>query len=130
MDVPFISSGAMSRAQYALVRKIETATTPQAADQLLFAEVDAIRMHLGQPTLSLVCRNILCTHILEHVLFAVQKQCKENLILLLYCVMTLSPGLTADIDFAPPHAINLAEAGHTVHDKRIGMVFLLMIDAY
>ena len=93
MDVPFISSGAMSRAQYVLVRKIETATTPQAADQLLFAEVDAIRMHLGQPTLSLVCRNILCTHILEHVLFAQSLYCtitQKIIIAIGYIVDTLS----------------------------------------
>ena len=53
MDVPFSSSGAMSRAHYALVRKIESAT-PQAADQLLLAEVQSIRHQLGRSTLTLV----------------------------------------------------------------------------
>lgn len=53
MDVPFSSSGAMSRAHYALVRKIETAT-PQAADQILLAEVQSIQYQLTRSTLTLV----------------------------------------------------------------------------
>ncbi|KAI0333484.1 ARM repeat-containing protein, partial [Cubamyces sp. BRFM 1775] len=103
MDVPFSSSGAMSRAHYALVRKIESAT-PQAADQLLLAEVQSIRHQLGRSTLTL-------------------KQSKECLILLLYCAMTVNPGVHVDLEFALPHAINLAEAGHTVQDKRTGYLF-------
>ena len=55
MDVPFSSSGAMSRAHYALVRKIEAAT-PQAADQILLAEVHSIRNQLARSTLTLVSR--------------------------------------------------------------------------
>lgn len=62
MDVPFISSGALSRAHYALVRKTETAPSPQAADQLLFAEVESIRSQLARSTLTLVCQ-ILCSTI-------------------------------------------------------------------
>lgn len=53
MDVPFSSSGAMSRAHYALVRKVEAAT-PQAADQILLAEVQSIRHQLTRSTLTLV----------------------------------------------------------------------------
>lgn len=53
MDVPFSSSGAMSRAHYALVRKIETAT-PQAADQILLAEVQSVQYQLTRSTLTLV----------------------------------------------------------------------------
>lgn len=53
MEVPFSSSGAMSRAHYALVRKIETAT-PQAADQILLAEVQSIQYQLTRSTLTLV----------------------------------------------------------------------------
>lgn len=56
MDVPFISSGAMSRAQYALVRKVENAVSPQAADQILLSELDVIRRNLQQPHLSIVRR--------------------------------------------------------------------------
>ncbi|TBU35735.1 ARM repeat-containing protein [Dichomitus squalens] len=103
MDVPFSSSGAMSRAHYALVRKVETAT-PQAADQILLAEVQTIRNQLTRSTLTL-------------------KQCKEYLVLLLYCSMAVNPGVHVDLEFALPHAINLAEAGQTIQDKRAGYLF-------
>ncbi|KAI0362383.1 ARM repeat-containing protein [Trametes cingulata] len=103
MEVPFSSSGAMSRAHYALVRKIETAT-PQAADQILLAEVQSIRHQLTRSTLTM-------------------KQCKESLILLLYCSMSVHPGTHVDLDFALPHAINLAEAGQSIQDKRTGYLF-------
>ncbi|PIL24211.1 hypothetical protein GSI_13964 [Ganoderma sinense ZZ0214-1] len=103
MDVPFSSSGAMSRAHYALVRKIETAT-PQAADQILLAEVHSIRAQLARSTLTL-------------------KQCKECLVLLLYCSMAVNPGVHVDLEFALPHAINLAEAGQRTQDKRTGYLF-------
>ena len=56
MDVPFISSGAQSRAHYALVRKVESADAPQQADHFLLAEVNAIRERLARPGLSLVRR--------------------------------------------------------------------------
>ena len=48
MEVPFISSGAISRAHYALVRKVETATSVPAADQVLLAEIEVIREHLSR----------------------------------------------------------------------------------
>lgn len=59
MDVPFISSGAQSRAHYALVRKVETATSTPQADQYLMAEVKSIRIRLRQPGLSLVGSSLL-----------------------------------------------------------------------
>ena len=46
----------MSRAQYALVRKVENAASPQAADQILLSELDVIRRNLQQPHLSIVRR--------------------------------------------------------------------------
>lgn len=54
MDIPFISSGALSRTHYAIVRKVETATSPQLADQYLLAEVKSIQHRLAQPGLSMV----------------------------------------------------------------------------
>lgn len=53
----------------------------------------------------------------------IQNQCKEGLIILLYCFLTVTPGfLDGDaFGFALPHAINLAEAGVTVANKRIGV---------
>ncbi|OCH93386.1 ARM repeat-containing protein [Obba rivulosa] len=106
MDVPFSASGAMSRAQYALVRKVESASSPQLADQLLLVEIDAIRERLSASALSLA-------------------QCKECLIMLLYCSMSVSSGTGADLEFALPHAVNLAEAGKTIQDKRTGYLFCI-----
>lgn len=103
MDVPFISSGAISRAHYALVRKVETAPSPQVADQYLLDEVDAVRDQLARSTLTL-------------------KQCKEYLIILLYCTTTVHSA-DIDLDFALHHAITLAESGKIVQDKRIGYLF-------
>lgn len=54
MDVPFISSGAMTRAQYALVRKVESAASAQLADQYILAEVQSIRHRLARPGFSVV----------------------------------------------------------------------------
>lgn len=54
MNVPFISSGALSRAHYALVRNIEESTSEAAANRSLESEVEAIRLQLAQPGLSLV----------------------------------------------------------------------------
>ncbi|KAI0082819.1 ARM repeat-containing protein [Panus rudis PR-1116 ss-1] len=104
MDVPFISSGAMSRAHYALVRKVETATSAHAADSVLLAEIEAIQDRLSHSTIT-------------------QKQVKECLVLLLYCTVAATPGVSPSVLFALPHAISLAEAGKTIRDKRLGYVF-------
>ncbi|KIJ67872.1 hypothetical protein HYDPIDRAFT_185857 [Hydnomerulius pinastri MD-312] len=104
MDVPFVSSGAMSRAHYGLVRKVEMALSPQAADQVLLSEVDVIRRNLAQPHLSI-------------------KDCKECLVLLLYCATALTTTAPGDLSFAFPHALNLAELGQSLMDKKIGYSF-------
>ncbi|KAI0797604.1 ARM repeat-containing protein [Abortiporus biennis] len=101
---PFSSSGAMSRAHYALVRKVEMATSIHSADALLQTEVEAIQSRIVYSSLNL-------------------KQVKESLIILLYCSMTVSSGTSIDLEFALPYALSLAEAGPTVQDKRIGYLF-------
>ncbi|KAF8444709.1 armadillo-type protein [Boletus edulis BED1] len=106
MDVPFISSGAMSRAQYALVRKLENAASPQAADQIVLNELDVIRRNLQQRHLSI-------------------KDCKECLILILHCTMSLSTAGPGDLEFAFPHAVNLAGLGQSPMDKKIGYIFCM-----
>ncbi|KAG9316700.1 armadillo-type protein [Chiua virens] len=106
MDVPFTSSGAMSRAHYALVRKIENATSAQAADQILLDEIDVIRRTLQKPHLSI-------------------KECKECLILILHCTIALSIAIPIALDFAFPHAVNIAELGQSPMDKKIGYIFCM-----
>lgn len=54
MEVPFISSGASSRAHYVLVRKVELAQTTQQADDYLLEEVIALRDRLSRPGFSSV----------------------------------------------------------------------------
>ena len=49
--------------------------------------------------------------------------------LLLYCSMAVNPGVHIDLEFALPHAINLAEAGQTIQDKRTGMRVALALEA-
>ena len=51
---PFTSSGAMSRAHYALVRKVEMATSSHLADGVLQGEVDTIQTRIGYSSLNLV----------------------------------------------------------------------------
>lgn len=40
--------------------------------------------------------------------------------MLLFCAMTFAGTPRLDLSFALPHAINLAEMGQSVSDKRIG----------
>ena len=49
--------------------------------------------------------------------------------LLLYCSMAVNHGVHIDLEFALPHAINLAEAGQTIQDKRTGMRVALVLEA-
>ncbi|KIY63566.1 ARM repeat-containing protein [Cylindrobasidium torrendii FP15055 ss-10] len=106
MEVPFRSSGALSRQQYALVRKIEEEKSSQAADQLILAEIDAVKKQITHPQLSL-------------------QESKELLIILLYCESAITAAILdhGALHFALPHALSLAEAGATIADKRIGYMF-------
>ncbi|KAL1710626.1 armadillo-type protein [Schizophyllum commune] len=104
MNVPFVSSGALSRRHYKLVSDVENAATMQAADQFLLAEINHIQRRARSADLSL--------------------DWKENLILLLHCSLTISAALPMHaLDFALPHAVTVAEAGESVPDKRIGYLF-------
>jgi len=58
---------------------------------------------------------------LWQVLTFLQAQCMEYLIILLYCFNAIEVGFSpGSIAFALPHAVNLAEAGKTIEQKRIG----------
>jgi len=52
LDVPFHSSGAINRSHYAIVRRVETATSIPTADQQIFLEIKAVqeKLHLGLST--------------------------------------------------------------------------------
>jgi hypothetical protein len=66
MDVPFHSSGAISRVHYTLVRNVESVASDSVADGLLFAAIDSARDKLANPRLSSV-NNIYSLWIFEHV---------------------------------------------------------------
>lgn len=55
MDVPFLSSRALSRAHYALVRHVENASSLQAVDDILMVQVASIRKQFAGRPLSMVC---------------------------------------------------------------------------
>jgi hypothetical protein len=58
MEVPFISSGALSAAHYALVSAVEAAPSPATAEDHLHAALAAQRARLTQPGLSTVRRRL------------------------------------------------------------------------
>lgn len=103
MQVPFVSSGAVSRAHYSLVRNVEA--NPQSANEYVSAQIKTIRRQFSQSTPAF-------------------EDCKECLIILLYC-LTIVDGSTPlhAFDFALPHAIGLAEAGPKMEQKRIGYLY-------
>ncbi|KDQ07050.1 hypothetical protein BOTBODRAFT_181025 [Botryobasidium botryosum FD-172 SS1] len=106
MNVTFHSSGAISHAHYALVRKVESAESPQAADEAIRAEILAIRERLSKASPS-------------------SEKCKECLVILLYCfdAMESLDDIAGHFDFALIHAVNLAVSGRTLEARRIGYVF-------
>jgi hypothetical protein len=55
----------------------------------------------------------------------VQKECREKLIMLLYCSMNLTHVAPGELAFALPHAVNLAGMGRTLRDKQLGMIFII-----
>lgn len=105
MQVPYSSSGALSRAHYSLVRKVELAQIAQQADGYLYDELAVVRARLSRPGFS-------------------SAQCRECLILLLYCSMNTVAGLPSGaLDFALPHAVNLSEAGSSIDERKTGYLF-------
>ncbi|KAF9070899.1 armadillo-type protein [Rhodocollybia butyracea] len=105
---PFISSGASSRLHYVLVRKVESAPSPQVVDDIVVAEMKSLIQKLAD--------NVQ--------LF--QTTCKEYLIVLLYCI-TASTAPLPTLDSVLPLAVNLAEAGHSVSEKLPGYLFCAQV---
>ncbi|KAJ3756871.1 armadillo-type protein [Lentinula raphanica] len=101
--VPYSSSGASSRRHYVLVRKVETASSTQAVDDVINAEVEYIVQEFTKANIS-------------------TSLCKQYLIILLYCITVSNTPLTA-LESVLPHALNLAEAGKNISEKRLGYLF-------
>ncbi|KAJ3842106.1 armadillo-type protein [Lentinula raphanica] len=101
--VPYSSSGASSRRHYVLVRKVETASSTQAVDDVINAEVEYIVQEFTKANVA-------------------TSLCKQYLIILLYCITVSNTPLTA-LESVLPHALNLAEAGKNISEKRLGYLF-------
>ncbi|KAH9057664.1 ARM repeat-containing protein [Lactarius vividus] len=99
----YSSSGALSRAHYALVRK-PTAT--------YYEELAVVSARLSRPGFS-------------------SAQCRECLILLLYCSMNTVVGLPPGaLEFALPHAVNLAEAGSSIDERKTGVSYWRLLNPF
>ncbi|KAJ3523475.1 hypothetical protein NMY22_g11430 [Coprinellus aureogranulatus] len=129
MDVPFASSGALSRSHYAIVRKVEEASSAQEADQALAFEIKRVQQRLTRAAPTIVSyapnMNQRLTEPDWDSALGIQKECKECLVILLYISTVASPGFLTPgaFEFALAHALNLVEVGSTVEDKRIGYLF-------
>src|SRR6266550_300423 len=60
MDVPFSSSGALSRRHYGLVRAVESSSSIQEANNILHAEIQAVRVDMARADLTFV-KHYQCT---------------------------------------------------------------------
>ncbi|KAH9977107.1 armadillo-type protein [Lactifluus volemus] len=125
MQVPFISSGALSRVHYSLVRKVELAQTTQQADGYLLDQVVAVRERLSRPGFSSVGSALLLSRKgfslnIPDCLVPVSRMSYPFAILFLSAVAGLPPGA---LEFALPHAVNLAEAGASIEERRTGYLF-------
>ncbi|KAK7472924.1 hypothetical protein VKT23_001029 [Stygiomarasmius scandens] len=108
--VKFVDSGTTNRLHYVLVKNLESAPSSQVADRIIADQVRSTLHSLADPKLSL-------------------RQCKEYLIILLYCHSHISDNglLDTPLENALSNAATLAEAGRTVADKRIGYRFCMEI---
>jgi hypothetical protein len=60
MNVPFSSSGALSRRHYGLVRAVESSSSVQEANNVLRAEIEAVQVDMARADLTLV-KSIIST---------------------------------------------------------------------
>ncbi|KAG8920145.1 hypothetical protein FRC01_000900 [Tulasnella sp. 417] len=107
MEVTFNNSGAINRAQYALVQKIENASSPSIADDAIIQEIDAIRRRFAKGG------------------FTPDSVSVDWLLMLLHCSMAMTFELPRPdyLEFALPAAIGLAGGGTKLSDRRVGYEF-------
>ncbi|KLO12249.1 hypothetical protein SCHPADRAFT_427526 [Schizopora paradoxa] len=105
MNTPYSSSGASSRAHYALVRRVEEARSQKDAETYLRDEVQLMRRRFALSPMS-------------------TSDIRVSLIVLIYCLTTSHGSVTrTSLEFAIPSAIHLVEAGSTSAEKRVGYLF-------
>ncbi|KIO30469.1 hypothetical protein M407DRAFT_20526 [Tulasnella calospora MUT 4182] len=108
MEVTFNNSGAINRAHYALVQKIENASSPSLADDAIIQEIDTIRRRFAKAGFTPDSR-----------------ACREWLLILLHCSMAMTFELPRSdyLEFALPAAVGLAGGGAKLSDRRVGYEF-------
>ncbi|KAL7420714.1 hypothetical protein Q5752_004665 [Cryptotrichosporon argae] len=94
---PYLTSGASSRAHHALLSSLDAAKSPQEEDAIVLRELERVRG-------------------------VVAARPAESLLVLLYCAVVAHTPL--DLDFALVPALDLAEGGKTLRDRRVGYTFL------
>jgi len=105
MNIPYSSSGASSRAHYALVRRVEEARSQKDAETYLRDEVQLMRRRFALSPMS-------------------TSDIRISLVILLYCLTTSYGSVSrSSLDFAIPSAVHLAEAGTSSSEKRIAYLF-------
>ncbi len=85
MDITFNNSGAINRAHFALVQKVESATSPSIADDAIIQEIDAIRRRFSKP--SFTPDSVSCSPLRSRVVLlkSLEKiECRNWLLILLY----------------------------------------------
>ncbi|WWD21853.1 hypothetical protein CI109_106341 [Kwoniella shandongensis] len=101
---PYLTSGASSRAHHALLVRLHGAKSVQEEDGIIREEIKRVKEVLsvrGQST----------------------SKISETLLILLHCTM-LRYDTEDDVDFALVHAIQLAESGKNIAERRIGYQYL------
>ncbi|KAB5591144.1 Adaptin amino-terminal region protein [Ceratobasidium theobromae] len=99
----YLKSSAVNRHHYALVHKVENASSVQEADEAIWSEVARIRTEVGRGLAN----------------------ARDELVILMYCyIAAIGRPLNAlDLEFALPPAVNLAATGRAIKDRRIGLNF-------
>lgn len=95
---PYLTSAASSRAHHALLVKLDEAASPQEQDGIVAAEVERCRALLSaSPSTSRIA---------------------QTLIILLHCDTVTHTAV--DLEFALIPALQLAEGGRTLAERRMG----------
>ena len=120
MAIPaYLTSGASSRAHHALIVALNDARSPQEEQAIAAAEVQRIRNSFAQPASTVrLLRSPPALERLCQVLFP-QAKVAERLIILLHCDMVLAGDVGWDWALMP--ALQLAEGGKTLKERRIGV---------
>ncbi|KAF8315883.1 ARM repeat-containing protein [Clavulina sp. PMI_390] len=106
MEMELRTSGAMSRAHFALVQQVENAASPQAVDAVISKEIQSIHNKLRNPRSG-------------------SSDASECLVLLLYCQSVAPYPIESKTKFALSHAVRLAESGATLKDRRIAYQYCI-----